>query len=239
MKDSKEYSPRLAKLVRSLKKGSDKPQAPAYADPIEAVVYALISESMTDAAAVRTYKRIKTHFVDLNDLRVSRVEEIVDVFRDNSEQAEKSARAVTQVLNTIFEKTDRISLDNLGHEGKRQAHKELTEIQGMTPFAVSYCFLTALGGHAIPLTQPMLDYLRHNEIVHPEASLEDIAGFLERQIPAADAYEFYTLLRSEVEQGAAAASQAEAAPKKKAAKTAKTAKKKTTTKKTTAKKKKA
>jgi endonuclease III len=237
MKDSKEYSPRLTKLVRSLKKGSDKPEAPTYADPIEAVVYALISESMAEAAAGRTYKRIKSHFVDLNDLRVSRVEEIVDVFRDNSEQAEKAARAVTHVLNTIFEKTDRISLDNLGHEGKRQAHKELTEIEGMTPFAVSYCFLTALGGHAIPLTQPMLDYLKQNEIVHPDASPEDIAGFLERQIAASDAYEFYVLLRNEVEQGAST-SESEAAPKKKAVKKTKKTAKKTTTKKTTAKKKK-
>jgi endonuclease III len=237
MKDSKDYSPKLAKLAKALKKGGDKPQAPVYPDPIEAVVYALISESTTEAAAVRIYKRMKSHFVDLNDLRVSRVEEIIDVFRDNSEQAEQSARAVTQVLNTIFEKTDRISLDSLGQEGKRQAHKELTEIQGITPFAVGYCFLTALGGHAIPLTPLMLEYLKQNGVVHPDAAPEEIAGFLERQIAASDAYEFYILLRNEAEQGSGITSESDAAPKKKTAKTTKSVKKKTTAKKPAAKKK--
>jgi endonuclease III len=228
MKDSKDYSPRLAKLVRSLKKGGDKPSLPTYSDPIEAIVYALISEPVTEAVAARTFKRLKSHFVDLNDLRVSRVEEIQDIMRDVSEQSEISARAITCVLNAIFEKTDRISLDHLAQEGKRQAHKALSEITGMTPFAVNYCFLTALGGHAIPLTEGMLSYLRQHEIVHPEASLDEISGFLERQIAASEAYEFYVLLRHEVEQSS---SNESAAPAKKKATVKKTAKK-TTAKKT-------
>jgi endonuclease III len=234
MKDSKEYSPRLTKLVRSLKRGAEKCQMPVYADPIEAVVYALISEPMTEAAAARTFKRMKSHFIDLNDLRVSRVEEIVDIFRDASEAAEKSARAVTQVLNTIFDKTDRISLDTLSREGKRQAHKELSDIAGITPFAVDYCFLTALGGHAIPLTERMLDYLKTHQVVHPEATMEEIAGFLERQIPASDAYEFYIRLRNEVEQNHEDHAAAPASKKKTAGEAKTTAKK--TVKKAAAKK---
>lgn len=231
MKDSKDYSPKLAKLARSLKRGAaEKPQMPVFDDPIEAVLYALLSETITEAAAARTFKRLKSHFIDLNDLRVSRVEEIQDVMRDVSEPSEKSARAVTQVLNTIFDKTDHISLDPLSKEGKRQAHKELSEIAGMTPFAVNYTFLTALGGHAIPLTERMLEYLKRNELVHPEATLEDISGFLERQIPASDAYEFYWLLRNEVEHGSGEAAAEAAGKKKNTAK--KTSKVKKTSKKT-------
>lgn len=224
MKDSKDYSPRLAKLVRSLKKNGEKHPMPSYPDPIEAIIYALISEPISEAAAGRTFKRMKSHFVDLNDLRVSRVEEIQDILRDVSPQAETSAQSVTRVLNTIFEKTDRISLDTLCHEGKRQAHKALSEIEGITPFAVNYCFLTALGGHAVPLTEGMLKYLRDHEIVHPEASLEDIGGFLERQIAAADAYDFYASLRKAAEEPSA--ENTAPATKKKAA-TKKTVKKST------------
>ncbi|MCE5184795.1 MAG: hypothetical protein LLF76_01560 [Planctomycetaceae bacterium] len=225
MKDSKEYSPRLSKLVRSLKRGTEKRVAPAFTDPIEAVIYALISERISDAAATRAFKRLKSHFIDLNDLRVSRIEEIQDVLRDGSQQAEAGARAITQVLNAVFDKTDHISLAALGAEGKRQAHKELSEIPGITPFAVDYCFLTALGGHAIPLTEQMLNYMKENQIVHPQASLEEIAGFLERQIPAAEAYEFYDLLRSAIEQGSPELAAA-AAPAKKSAAGNKTTKKK-------------
>lgn len=225
MKDSKEYSPKLMKLVRSLKRNGEKPQMPAFEDPIEAVVYGLISEPTTETAAVRTFKRLKSHFIDLNDLRVSRVEEIQDVMREVSEPSEKSARAITQMLNSVFDKTDHISLDHLCKEGKRQAHKELSEIAGITPFAANYAFLTALGGHAIPLTEGMLTFLRHNQIVHPEASLEDISGFLERQIAASDAYEFYALLRNEVEQGAGEIASESGGKKKKAAKNSNAVKK--------------
>lgn len=200
MKDSKLYSPKITKFLRSLKRQTETCSMPHYADPVEAVVYGLICEQFSEAAAERIHKRMKSHFVDLNDLRVSRVEEILDIFRDSSPAAEKCARAVTQVLNAIFDKYDRISLDMLVQEGKRQAHKELSEIKGITPFAVSYCFLTALEGHAVPLNASMVEYLRKNEFVHPEASEAEIAGFLERQIPADDAFSFYMLLRNLIEQ---------------------------------------
>lgn len=238
MKDSKNYSPKVTKLFRSLKRRYGKAETPTYEDPIEAVVDALVAECMTQSAAGRTAKRMKTHFVDLNDLRVSRKEEILDVFGDHSQAAEKSAAALTQVLNALFEKQNKVTLEALRHEGKRQAKKELEEISGMTPFAVSYTFFTALDGHAIPLTAAMLQYLRNSELVHPDASDGEIAGFLERQVAAADAYTFYTLLRDEAEQAGSkrktAARRADSAKRKTTKK--KTADRKTTKKKTAKKK---
>ena len=229
MKDSKDYSPKVTKLFRSLKRKSDKVEMPTYTDPVQAVIDAMVSEHMVKATAMRTLKRMKSHFVDLNDLRVSRREEILDVFKDTSEGAEKSAVAMTQTLNTLFEKYNKVTLDFLCHEGKRQAKKDLEEIEGMTSFAASYCFLTALDGHAIPLNPMMLQYLRDHELVHPDATEHEIAGFLERQVAAADAYTFYALLREEAEQAKPVAK------KKKATKKA-TTKKKTAVKKTTRKK---
>lgn len=235
MKDSKDYSPKVTKLFRSLKRKYGKAETPTYTDPVEAVVDALVSECMTQTAAARTIKRVKSHFVDLNDLRVSRKEEILDVFGDHSEAAEKSAAAITQVLNALFEKQNKVTLESLRHEGKRQAKKELEEISGITPFSVSYCFLTALDGHAIPLNAAMLQYLRDNELVHPDADDSDIAGFLERQISAADAYTFFTLLRDEAEQ-ASPASKKKGQARRTASTKKKTTRKKTAARKTTKKK---
>ncbi|MHC4857096.1 MAG: hypothetical protein ACYTBY_04695 [Planctomycetota bacterium] len=232
MKNSKKYSPKVTKLFNVLKKKSTKQPMPQYKDSIEAVVYALVSESMPQESSGRLYRRLMKHFVDFNDLRVSRREEILDVFRDSSAEFEKSASAITQTLNSIFEKTNHVSLDGLTQEGKRHAHKELSEMEGITPFAVSYCFLTAMGGHAIPLNAKMLDYLRANELVHPNATDMEIAGFLERQIAAADAYDFYLFLRHEAEHAQPASKIKKAVAKKKT-----TAKKTVAKKKTTAKKK--
>jgi hypothetical protein len=234
MKNSKKYSPKVTKLFNSLKRKSTKQPMPEYGDPIEAVVYALVSESVPEAVGERLYRRMTKHFVDLNDLRVSRREEIFDVFKSSSEEFEKSATAVTLTLNAIFEKRNRMSLEGLTQDGKRQAHKELSEMEGITHFAVSYCFLTAMGGHAIPLNAKMLDYLRAGELVHPNATDAEIAGFLERQIVAADAYDFYLFLRNEAEQAQPASKTKKVTAKKKT-----TEKKKTVAKKKTAVKKKA
>ena len=228
MKNSKEYSPGIEKLLKTLKKDAAAVTPPVYNDPVEAVVYAFISAFTTEANAAKLIKRIGNHFVDINDLRVSRPEEILEVFGDQSDAAAASAQAMTAVLNVIFEKFDKVSLLTLNEGGKRQARKELEEIRGMTPFAAAYTFLTAFGGHAIPLTGSMIQSLRQRELVHPDAAPQDIESFLERQIGAADAYTFYALLRAETEGGIKPA----ARPKAKIKKTAKPAAKKTVKKKT-------
>lgn len=238
MKDSRKYSPKITKLFASLKRKSEKHTMPQYTDPIDAVVYALVSEHVTEPVSDRIYKRMMKHFVNLNDLRVSRREEILDVFGDSFETADNVAATISQVLNTIFEKKNTVNLAILGQEGKRQAHKELSEIEGITPFAVSYCFLTAMDGHAIPLNAAMLQYLRDGQMVHPGATDAEIAGFLERQIAAADAYDFYMLLRQEAEQTKPDSKPKEhAARKKTVTKKAGTAKTKTAVKKKTVRKK--
>ena len=90
-------------------------------------------------------------------------------------------------------------LEALKKIGKRQAKKILGQMEGVSNFAVNYCMLTSLGGHAIPLTARMTEYLRSNELVHPEADEQEIEGFLARQITAANGYEFYALLRGHSE----------------------------------------
>ena len=226
MKNSKEYSPKIEKLLKALKKDAGTvPPPPTYGDPAEAVVFAFVGAFTTDGGAVRTGKRIRDHFIDMNDLRVSRQEEILEVFGDASPAAAATAQALTTTLNAIFEKYDKVSLAALVAEGKRQAKKELEDIAGITPFVAAYTFLTALGGHAIPLTDKMVDYLRQHEMVHPDATLQEIESFLERHISAADAYTFYTLLRAAAEGGVKSAGSktasktaAKSVKKKKAAK---------------------
>ena len=226
MKDSRKYSPKVSRLFNSLKRNSTKLEMPEYFDPLEAVVYGLICEQVPEQNAGRIYRRLRRHFVDLNDLRVSRREEILDIFKESSDGLLESAKLITKVLNSVFEIYNQVSLKDLGHDGKRQAHKELSEIGGITPFAVSYCFLTALDGHAIPLNANTAAYLHENELVHPDATDAEIAGFLERLIGADDAYQFYMLMREAAEQGHPVGKTKKAAAKRKTTSKKKQVKKK-------------
>ncbi|MBN1818297.1 MAG: hypothetical protein JW828_13135 [Sedimentisphaerales bacterium] len=201
MKNSKHYSDEIKKFFRNAKKKSADIKPRHWADPIEAFVYATIAEHVRKSEAMAILKRFEEHFVNLNDLRVSRPEEILDVIGTGDEAARTIANKLPAALNDVFDAYDQNSLVNLMEEGKRQARKELDDMKHVSMFVSSYVLLTALGSHAVPLNAAMLAYLRDNELVHPEADDAEIAAFLERLIPAAEAYEFYVLLRRQSETG--------------------------------------
>lgn len=216
MKNNKEYGVKIDKFFRSVKSGQ-KIKPAEFADPIDALIYGLISESTTERQAKRVFKNIQSHFVDYNDLRVSRTEEIQELMEDLTAKGEQIAGSLTKILSAVFDKYDGMSLKTIDAQGKRQAKKELEELPGMTHFAVNFCFLAALEGHAIPLTEPMLDYLKDHEMVDPQLTQDEIETFLERHISASHGWEFYELLRQAAESGSKKSAPAKDAAKKKTA----------------------
>lgn len=229
MKNSKVYSKKVTDLCRSLKRGQSSIEKPSFDDPIDTVVFAIICEDFPEASARTLINRIEKHFVDLNDLRVSRTEEITEFIGGDSERYKKLGETMTRILNSLFEKYNTMSLTVLEEVGKRQAHKELDELAGMSDFVARYCSMVSFGSHYIPLTEPMVEYLKEGEFVNPNADTRTIEGFLERKIKATDGFTFYTRLRQESEKPRKKAKKK--AVKKAVKKAAKKAVKKTTKKK--------
>lgn len=186
-------------MYRSLKRRHRKVEGITYDEPAEAVVYAVLSENMSETAAQSASKTFADYFVDLNDLRVSRPEEIADLLGEDSPVTREIAAVLTRALLAIFDQYNAVSLQALKKMGKRPARQVLQKLDGISHFVVNYCMLTSLQAHAIPLTTKMIEYLRNNELVDSEADEQEIEGFLSRQISAKNAYEFYALLRRESE----------------------------------------
>ncbi len=199
MKDSKEYSKKIKKLYLALKRRTAKPARVDYDEPVDALVYAVVSENITDPKAHSAIKKLRDYFIDWNDLRVAAVDETAEVLGQDVTTARNTAAALGNSLRAVFEKYNMLSLQALNKLGKRPAKQVLEKLTGANTFVVDYIMLTALRGHAIPLTPGMIEFLRTNELVHAEAGYEEIEGFLTRQIPAKNAYEFYSLLRRQSE----------------------------------------
>jgi endonuclease III len=199
MKNGKEYSKKVQKLYRSLKRKYPVVQKAIYEEPVDALVYAIISAELSEPAAQSAIKRLADYFVDWNDLRISRVEEIAELLGSDTSAARDIASALTTALRAVFGKYNMVSLKALYKMSKRPAKGFLEKIDGTNRFVVDYCMLTSLHGHAIPLTKKMIEYLRSNELVHEGADEREIEGFLARQISAENAYEFYSLLRHQSE----------------------------------------
>jgi endonuclease III len=195
MKNSKEYSKKVLELYRSLKAKHPKVKKVTYDEPADAVVYAIIGENMNGPATESAIKRFAEYFIDLNDLRVSQEEEILEVLGEDTPNTKDIASNLTKALKAIFDQYNGVSLETLKKIGKRPARQVLEKMNGISPFVVNYCMLASLQSHAIPLTKGMIEYLRNNQMVEPDADEQQIEGFLAKQISAENAYEFYVLLR--------------------------------------------
>lgn len=199
MKDSKEYSKKIQKLYRSLKRKPGRHTPVEFNEPVDSLVFAIVSENLTESQAQSAMKKLKDYFVDWNDLRVATVEEIAEVLGQDMPAARNIAATLVGTLNAVFEKHNMLSLQSLRKLGKRPAKLLLEKLGGTTPFVVDYCMLSALQGHAIPLTPKMIEYLKTSQLINAEAGYEEIEGFLARLISIKNAYEFYSLLRHECE----------------------------------------
>jgi len=199
MKNSKEYSKKVRELYRSLKAKNPKVKKVVYDEPADALVYAIVGENMSGPATEAAIKRFADYFIDLNDLRVSQAEEIIEVLGEDTPNTKDIASTLIKALRTVFDEYNGVSLEALKKIGKRPARQALEKMDGISRFVVNYCMLTSLQGHAIPLTKRMIEYLRNNQLVHPDADEQQIEGFLTKQIPAENAYEFYALLRRQSE----------------------------------------
>ncbi len=199
MKNSKEYSKKIQSLYRTLSQKHPKVQKVSHEQVIDAIIHALVKEQLTEQEAESAMQRFAAYFVDWNDLRVSRAEEIIEALGGDTPAARAVASAITRVLNNIFNEYHKVSLESLRKVGKRPARQAIEKIDGISRFVVDYCMLTSLHGHAIPLTGKMTEYLKDNGLVGPDADEQQIEGFLTKQIPAKSGYEFYALLRRESE----------------------------------------
>ncbi|MFC1604505.1 hypothetical protein ACFL5F_05700, partial [Planctomycetota bacterium] len=199
MKNSKDYSKKIQKLYRSLSRKYPKVHKISHEKVIDAIIHAIISVEMSEKTTDSIIRKLTAYFVDWNDLRVSRAEEIVEVLGKDTPATMDIALTITRIFNGIFNEYHKISLESLKKIGKRPAKQALEKIDGISRFVVEYCLLTSLGGHAIPLTDKMIKYLRNNELVNPAADDQQIGGFLAKQISAKNGYEFYALLRHESE----------------------------------------
>lgn len=199
MKTSSQEIIKLKKLFTALKKGGEKHKKPSHCEFIETLVFAILCENTTESAARAAIKKIQSHFVDFNDLRVARVEETVEIIGHDIQQPEKCAAKLISLLNAIFQKYDCLSPEDLTNAGKKNTREILDKFSGMTDFVRAYVMMMTLNAHAVPLTEKMIQYLKTFGILNPDADNVQIETFIEKHISASDGYAFYTVIRHDSE----------------------------------------
>jgi len=223
MKDGTRYAGRVKKAYAKLRQSVAEPKIPDTNDPIRRLAIAVLGVECGDAEADRAIHRLLTTMVDWNEVRVSSVAQVYRALGDRIPHGLDRAGQLLDALQSIYEREHRVSLDRLRGIGRREAREYLEALPGVDEFAAASVMLWCFGGHAIPVSDKLLNSLREAELIHPTATRSEVQAFLERNVNFSQAKEFTVIMRSF------------AAPKRvaaKSAKTVKTARKKGAAKKT-------
>lgn len=186
MKNATEYGKRLKRLLPALKKKYPPGEGDNCVEALEALLLAVLRANSSASAARAALKALREEFVDYNEMRVAPAKDIVELLPTTTIEARAKAERLTQALERIFEHGKALSLDYAKALGKRELKTHLREDLRLDDFAEAYLTMTVFGGSAIPVDSRMVERLKEDEAVGPDATVEDTRTLLERTVPARD-----------------------------------------------------
>ncbi len=211
MKNATKHAEELRSLMKRLLK-EHRPEPKQAQDPLQALVRGAMSFDVPDARAEEAMRHIEREFVDLNELRVATDLEIQELLGVRYPSIERRVAMITQSLNNIFEREHTLSLDRLKTISKRDARQFLRELPDIHPFVEAYVMLFAFDGHAFPVDDETLEFLREQGIVEQSTTLDEAQRFVEHAVKAEECHDLYACLRR---QSQAHAEKEEDGPRKK------------------------
>jgi len=160
----------------------------------------LVWESGTSAADM-ALARLCAAVVDANELRVSLVDEIVELLAGPADpRAHERALRLKGTLNALFESNHRLTLDHLSALNKKAAWSKLVALAQLPRFVAARIALVGLGVHAMPVDGAMVLMLTRAKAITADAGQDStpdaIAGVIERLIPAGELLEVYACLQA-------------------------------------------
>lgn len=193
MKNESAYTKSWAALLKKVKDAHQAPE-PIACDPVTQLVLAYLQWNSTRKLALAAHEKLMKQVVDNNDLRVSHPYELIQAIGEDYPHAEERAARLHEALQEIFVREHMVSLDAVLAQGKKQAKAYLENIPGMVSYVANRVMLLSAGAHVMPVDDVLRARLIGEEVVDSEASNEEIAAFLERQIKAGEAVQVHLLL---------------------------------------------
>lgn len=196
MKNGTFYAERLKKAYANAKRAGPRVVVPEPDDPIRRLAIAILGVECGDDVASRALDRAFTTLLDWNEVRVSSEVELNRVTGNTIPNGVRRFRQLTRALQAVFDAENAMSLDRLKSMTRREARQYLDTLDGVDEYAAASVILWTLGGHAIPVSDPLLEALRRNELVHPTATRAEVQAFVERNISAAEAKAFCLVMKT-------------------------------------------
>ena len=160
---------------------------------LDHLVLGILQEGTSFTEALRGYKRLLTNFHDVNEIRVSHPHEIEEALVDLAHK-EVKARRLLHALQYVFEITYTFDLESMRRKPIKQAQKQIGKIHGVNDFVLGAVVQRALGGHALPIDQAMVDMLTEVGLVEPGVDVASARAGLESAVAKAKGIDFCLLV---------------------------------------------
>jgi len=161
---------------------------------IETMLFAACLEDNPWAPAEAGLKKMIATFFDLNEIRVSSVNELEVVLTPLNKADWKGLR-IRSILRSIFESTYSYDFEKLRRQTLEQAVKTLKKMPDVTPFIRDFVLHEILGSHIVCLDGSMLTAAKWLGLVPETADLNEGAEYLKGGLKKSEVSEFCYLLR--------------------------------------------
>lgn len=196
MKDGTRYAAQVRKVYSRLRQQAPKGKSIEEDDPIRRLAVAILSRECNEEVAQRAVDRLLHSMASWNEVRVSTPAEVQRCLGNTIPHVLARCKHLITTLQSVFDRENRLSLDRFRNLGRREARQRLEEFDGVDELVAASVMLWSLGGHAIPVSDKLLQALHRAELIHPSADRAEVQAFLERNISATEAKEFCRVMRS-------------------------------------------
>jgi endonuclease-3 len=187
---------RLEGARLALRRRYGEPPRLAVTHPVEHALRAILAEETTAQEAEKALDRLHEHFVDLNDLRVSRPREIREVLGQDFPRSSHKARVIPRLLDQIFKQHNSMVWDFIEAMGKVETRAYFRKLEEVRPFVAAVIARDCAGAHAFPVDNDVARVLARLGILDPAKQSEaKMQAFLERAVKANRAYEVHWLVK--------------------------------------------
>lgn len=187
---------RLQKVKQSLLKVYGKTHPPVQnVTVLERLLSAIFGGSVNSARGRKICKQFEAAFVDINEIRVSRVRELARNMQDVNNPI-KVADTILKVLGKIFVDRGSVELEFIKDMGGEEARKYLMSLAGISEFLATELMLIALADKVFPVNAEIMRVVKRIGLVQTQTNRIQVQKKMQDIMSPHDFYQMFYALYS-------------------------------------------
>lgn len=173
----------VEKIHRRLVRRFGPLEAPRRTDPLEELVFTVLSQNTSDANSLRAYTSLRRRYPTWEELARARVSDVADAIRPGGLANVKAPR-ILAILREIRAREGHIDLSGMQVATDAEVRDYLRSLPGVGPKTAAVVMALSLGRPALAVDTHVHRVTRRLGLIPAKASAEVAHGILEGIVPA-------------------------------------------------------